>query len=115
MIYFIQAGENGPIKVGKSVNTESRLKSHQSSHYEELRVIQQVPGYSERESEILKDLQKYNIRGEWFEPSSEVFEYIRKIKHTEYENEAGRSFAVLYRETETSKTEMCPFDVTPEN
>lgn len=109
MIYFIQEGDDGPIKIGKAGAVERRLKSLQTAHHKELSILQVISGGAERESKIKNDLVKFKIKGEWFQPVPEVFEYMRSVKFTEYEVQDGRPFAVLYRESENSRTEICPF------
>ena len=109
MIYFIQEGDDSPIKIGKAKSVEQRLKTLQISHHKELNILQVIPGSTERETKILKDLNKFKIKGEWFQPSKEVFEYMRSVKTIEYEIIDGRPYPVLYRDKDKTKTEICPF------
>lgn len=109
MVYFIQEGDNGPIKIGKAVSVERRLNSLQTAHHKGLTILQVIPGGAERESKIKKDLIKFKIKGEWFQPMPEVFEYMRSVRDIEYELLNGRPYAVLYRKNENEKTEICPF------
>ena len=109
MIYFIQEGDNGPIKIGKAGSVERRQKGLQIAHHKELFILQVIPGGAERENKIKKDLIEYKIRGEWFQPTPEVFEYMRSVKYPEYELDGGIPYAVLYREDGKAKTEFCPF------
>jgi hypothetical protein len=109
LIYFIQEGDNGPIKIGKAVSVERRLDGMQTAHHKELTILQVIPGGTTRESQIKKDLIKFKIRGEWFQPMPEVFEYMRRVRDIEYELLNGRPYAVLYRKDENEKIEICPF------
>ena len=109
MIYFIQEGDVGPIKIGKAKSVESRLKTLQTAHHKDLMILEVIPGGIERETKIKKDLIKFKIKGEWFQPVAEVFEYIRSVKNIEYELLNGRPYAVIYRVNEKEKTEICPF------
>lgn len=109
MIYFIQSGTNGPIKVGKAGNIQRRLKSLQTAHPENLVILKTIPGDSEKEAIIKRDLKKFNVQGEWFQSVPEVLEYIRKVGCAGYEIRQGIAFAVLVREEEGSYTELCPF------
>ncbi len=83
MIYFIQAGDDGPIKIGQSANPQSWLRKHLDCHYEELRIIQQIEGGIKQRNTIERALQEYSIRGDWYAPSPEVFGFIREIKDPE--------------------------------
>jgi hypothetical protein len=49
MIYFIQAGKDGPIKIGLAVQPEARKKNLQTAHYEELKIIGILEGDIETE------------------------------------------------------------------
>ena len=109
MIYFIQEGDNGPIKIGKAVSVERRLKTLQISHHKELNILQVIPGGAERENKIQKDLMKFKITGEWFKPAPEVFEYMRSVRNIEYEFINGKPYPVLYRNNENEKTDICPY------
>jgi len=71
-VYFIQAGKNGPIKIGKADSVRRRLASLQSSHYEILELLGAVAGGLEVEAEFHKQLVASRLRGEWFSPTAEV-------------------------------------------
>lgn len=77
MIYFIQQGEDGPVKIGYSatmVGVERRRSAMQTAHCVELRLLGVVPGDREDETLLHEFLREWRIRGEWFSPSSEVLE-----------------------------------------
>jgi Meiotically up-regulated gene 113 len=78
MIYFIQAGENGPIKIGLAIQPETRKKKLQTAHYEELRIIGILDGNEETEKQLHMQFAEYRIRGEWFHPSHEILQFIDK-------------------------------------
>lgn len=65
-VYFIQSGGNGPVKIGKSIDPEARLRSLQTSHATELTLIRVVGGGHAAESWLHKRYDKLRIRGEWF-------------------------------------------------
>lgn len=56
MIYFIQAGESGPIKIGVALDPCKRLAELQTGHYEGLRIIGLMDG------ERLDEKQNYKLR-----------------------------------------------------
>ena len=79
MIYFIQAGENGPIKIGKSDDPERRLKDLQTAHYEELELLHVWDHEDDGEwdePKIHAHLSEYRRHGEWFNPHENVFKFI---------------------------------------
>lgn len=79
MIYFIQAGENGPIKIGRSNDVEKRLKQLQTASAEKLKILWKYDVENDKkvESELHKQLQHERIDGEWFRPSEEVLRTIK--------------------------------------
>jgi len=108
-IYFIQAGEKGPIKVGYAVSPEGRLHTLQIGNHEKLYLLLTLPSDKEMEKKIHSDLKKFKIKGEWFKVTSDVLKYIDDIKYVDYEVQGGRAYAVLWREREGSKSVPCPF------
>ena len=75
MIYFIQAGENGPIKIGRSNDVEKRLKQLQTASAEKLKILWVYDADNDKETEIElhEELKSERINGEWFKPSEQVF------------------------------------------
>jgi len=86
MIYFIQAGKNGPIKIGQTNNgIEERIAQLQTGCPYELRLLwcYNGDGYTEQ---VVHDLFKHErIRGEWFRPSPSILEFIRDEMANEQE------------------------------
>lgn len=109
MIYFIQAGSDGPIKVGKAVDPEKRLRMLQTGATETLRLLAVVPGDYEREAKIHRDLKPYRQRGEWFASTPEVLTYLSSLRDIEYEIHGERAYAILRRDHEGARTAFCPF------
>jgi len=69
MVYFIQQGEDGPIKIGVSETPKQRLKSLQtgSPHRLHLRDAAPVPEDQRLESALHNELASENVGGEWFD------------------------------------------------
>jgi len=109
MIYFIQVQNNGPIKIGYAIQPEKRFGEIQTCNHEKLRLMSVIPGGYSLETKIHNDLQKYNIHGEWFKPDHNVLSYITNLHFSEYENIDNRQYAVLWRDSENSETDHCPF------
>jgi len=113
MIYVIEEGLNGPLKIGTTVNLEERLKTLQGGNSKQLKIIMSFEGGSTLENKIHKDLAEFKIRknGEWFYRDEKVFSYLKKISPFEPKTEIqdGEEYVVLWRETEDSPTDFCPF------
>ena len=99
MIYFIQAGNDGPIKIGKAQSPEARRRELQTGNHEKLNLIKVIPGESEREDSIHNDLRshQYRPRSEWFSATPEVLAYIDKVARVDYERIDGVAIAVIWR------------------
>ena len=78
MIYFIQANGDGPIKIGYSGNPQARLRNLQSGHYDKLALLGTMAGDVEVEQKVQEQFATYRIRGEWFEPVSPIFDFIKR-------------------------------------
>lgn len=109
MIYYIQRGEDGPIKVGFSDNPDRRLKELQTGSGEPLRILAVIPGDRALEKEIHVRLQGCRGVGEWFKPGALELEYLQRLMNVQYEVIDGRPYALLYRDAGSEATEPCPF------
>lgn len=79
-IYFIQAGESGPVKIGWSLNDPfGRLAFFQTGHWETLRIVRELPGTVGEERALHSRFAEHQIRNEWFKPIVlELFERQRE-------------------------------------
>jgi len=75
-VYFIQAGQNGPIKIGYTKNYKARIQFGQTFNHNKLRFLKIIQADISLESELHRKFSKYRIRGEWFEPSKEILDYV---------------------------------------
>lgn len=81
-IYFVQAGENGPIKIGRADDVYARLDNLQTGNAEELRLLVHVDGDRALEGTLHTHFDKDRIRGEWFRPSPELLQFIAKLNES---------------------------------
>ena len=109
MVYFIQAGDNGPIKIGVSSTPREHVKILQQGSPEELKLIAQIPGDRSLEKKVREDLKAFRRGRKWFDATDEVLDYIEKIQLVEYEIIDGVPLAILWRDSEDSETDYCPF------
>lgn len=80
MIYFVQAGKGGPIKIGYAKNVALRFGVLQSSNPEKLYLLGTRPGAASDEREMRKRLTRDLIRGEWFKPSRAVLHVVAQAE-----------------------------------
>jgi len=82
-IYFIQAGRNGPIKIGRATKPKNRLRYLQTSSSEKLILLYDFEMKIDSEETYLHmRFKKDRIRGEWFKPDN-VRLYISELKFNE--------------------------------
>ena len=79
MIYFIQAGKDGPIKIGYSkVGAKSRLATLQTSNYSNLSLLKTIKGDLKYEQRLHLMFEDSKIRGEWFKPTAALLNFIEQ-------------------------------------
>ncbi len=80
MIYFIQSGKNGPIKIGHAKNSaEGRMAQLQVANPEKLFLLATMEGNIEKEHVIQMRFENYLISGEWFRPNDKLAQFIFRI------------------------------------
>ena len=109
MVYFIQAGENGPIKIGASTVPQIHLDRLQQGNHEELKIVAAIPGERNLEKKVRADLEAFKRERQWFYPTDEVLDYIEKMQLIEYDMVDGVPLAILWRDSEDNETDHCPF------
>ncbi len=109
MVYFIQAGANGPIKIGASTVPQIHLNRLQQGNHEALKIVAEIPGEQNLEKKVRDDLKAFERGRKWFEATDEVLDYIEKVQSVEYDVINGVPMAVLWRDSEDSETDHCPF------
>jgi Meiotically up-regulated gene 113 len=71
-VYFIRAGEDGPVKIGWAANVEKRRKTLQTAHHRPLHLIRVVDGDIETERWFHRRFSEGWLKGEWFEFHSDM-------------------------------------------
>ena len=115
-IYFIQSGEDGPIKVGFAKSVRPRLVTLQMGNPVKLRLLHQEMGSMADEARWHERLLRFRVRGEWFRPNAIIdkhiakkaaalaavqapkvrdLDYARMIRERREKNEGGRLKALL--------------------
>ncbi|WP_298800026.1 GIY-YIG nuclease family protein [uncultured Devosia sp.] len=73
-VYFIQSGQNGPIKIGVAKDVRKRLWQLQTSSHEPLTLLGTCDGDEALEAEFHLQFSQFHIRGEWFAPDPLLLE-----------------------------------------
>lgn len=78
-VYFVQAGENGPIKIGIATNFEIRLRDLNVSNPCEVKVLALIRGNKKQERALHKRFAHLHIKGEWFRPEEELLQFCDEL------------------------------------
>ena len=109
VIYFMQNGEKGPIKIGFTYDVQRRLAQAQTFNYQPITLLGYIPGDQRLETTLLNRFSPHHLLGEWFAFNDELYNLARGIFDAEYEKHGERNYLVLYRQTEMAETDPCPF------
>lgn len=79
-VYFIHSEESNAVKIGRAKDVEKRLKSLQTAHPHELKIIKifKLKGgkaAQELESSLHQKFNHLRLSGEWFKAESELLDY----------------------------------------
>lgn len=83
-IYFLEAGKDGPIKIGFAKDVRKRVKDMQSGNHLPLNVILEIPGDYLNEGQFHDLFARHNIRGEWFQRHQDILEVIEMLTVRKY-------------------------------
>lgn len=70
MIYFVQSGDDGPIKIGLAKDINKRMRGLQTAHPFPLRLIASFDGDRTKEKALHQELKSARLEGEWFAPDA---------------------------------------------
>jgi len=84
VIYFIQQGEFGPIKIGKTNNIEWRMADLKVGSPYPLRLLATLEGEEKEEKLLQAAFSAFKMNGEWFNPDYCLLHFI--YHHTELNN-----------------------------
>jgi hypothetical protein len=88
MIYFIQHGDSGPIKIGFTKDDPNRrLGILQVGNPEKLMCIKVIEGNIRDEHDLHHKFRQHFIRGEWFQPAEELVSFVNSQE--EYTEHSG--------------------------
>jgi len=77
MIYFIQQGTKGPIKIGyTSGGIKKRMESLQTASPDKLRLLTTSEGTERDETILHRRFRADKLHGEWFYPSNSLMSYL---------------------------------------
>jgi hypothetical protein len=83
-VYFVQANEGGPIKIGVAIDVRRRLSGLQNGSPMRLHVLGVVPGDRRLEVELHGRFAADRLHGEWFRETEALFAYINENSVAEW-------------------------------
>ncbi|NTX08288.1 GIY-YIG nuclease family protein [Myxococcus sp. CA040A] len=89
-VYFVQAGDGGPIKIGFSRNPRVRMQELQTGNAVELKYCGEVVGDQGLERILHERFAAIRLHGEWFTATRELVDYIRYMLAADGEMRAER-------------------------
>lgn len=79
-VYFIQADESGPIKIGfTSGSPQARLAQLQTGNPAALKLLGAIKGSTAKERELHTSLSEWRLQGEWFQSHPTVLDTIKRV------------------------------------
>lgn len=78
-VYFIQMGEDGPIKIGRADRPSSRLRELQTGNPHKLRLIGKFKAPRDAEPLLHSLFPHHRLEGEWFKPDSEILSLVSRL------------------------------------
>ena len=79
VVYFVQAGKLGPVKIGTTTDINARLLDLQCANPDKLTLLGTLPGNADTERALHQAFAAHNIRGEWFRPASQLMIFIARL------------------------------------
>src|SRR5688572_16958214 len=73
-VYFIQVGDDGPVKIGQSADPIARLASLQTAHYEQLHL--RGLALEQSEDDLHQRFAGHALNGEWFSPHPVILDAV---------------------------------------
>lgn len=79
-VYFIQQGDDGPIKIGRTKNARERRHALQLATHAQLRILATLRAPHWAEGSLHGFYSEERIRGEWYRPSPRPLGYIAEVR-----------------------------------
>jgi hypothetical protein len=78
MVYFVEAGAGGPIKIGWTQDIDRRIAELQTANAHKLTLLGMVPGTMETEASLHARFSHLRLEAEWFKNSEEIHDFLRE-------------------------------------
>lgn len=78
LVYFVEAGIGGPVKIGWTQDVERRMAELQTANAHRLSLLGTIPGTLEDEAAVHARFSHLRMEAEWFRNSPEIQKFIEK-------------------------------------
>lgn len=78
-VYVVQAGVDGPVKIGWTADARARLTSLAVDNAAPLFVLAVAPGTMRQEKDLHAHFAAHRIRSEWYRPAPEILTFARDL------------------------------------
>lgn len=82
LVYFVQCGDSGPVKIGVAKDPAARLATLQTGHFETLHIRAITVGGLTQERIYHDTFRAHHQRGEWFAPHPDILAEIDRLANT---------------------------------
>lgn len=82
VVYFVQRGEGGPVKIGTTRDVDSRLSALQTASSEPLILLGTMSGSRALEADLHRAFEPHRLHGEWFKPDLSLLEHVFMVCRT---------------------------------
>jgi hypothetical protein len=95
VIYFIFDARSNAVKVGQAGDPKARLRALQTAHAGPLELVATMPGEIHVEQKLHHQFAELRIRGEWFQFTGALAEFVGELRwqrqaEREWRSRAGR-------------------------
>ena len=89
-VYFVRAGEEGPVKIGHAKNPASRLRELQAGCFETFNLLRVIEGDVLSEKFLHRHFRAQRVRGEWFRFHPDMLTIVPPSLHAVPRQKRGR-------------------------
>lgn len=79
-VYFVQAGERGPIKIGWTQDVDRRIAELQTANAKKLILLGTLPGTLDTEASFHARFSHLRLEAEWFQDSEEIRKVLLSVR-----------------------------------
>lgn len=95
IVYFLQCGKGGPVKIGWSTDGWGRVLSIAMGMPHRMAFVSIVVGGRQLERRLHQRFKRYRLNGEWFKPEGELKALMRRLPRCEPRELATHTLNIL--------------------